>query len=91
MPRWRARLAPNTTNLAPYRKAVVYDSEREGVYLFLYLDWHDPICRADYWFETVEDAFEWAQDELRFPAEAWTTIGDPPERQHDFDQGETSP
>ncbi len=56
---------------------MVFDSGRDGVYLFLYRTVEDHAAFADEWYESVEDAEGACLDRFDVAADHWQDIPDP--------------
>jgi hypothetical protein len=48
---------------------------REGVFVFLYEDVTQP-CRYDWWFQTIEEALQFAEDNYGVRPHEWETADD---------------
>ncbi len=65
-------------------RCMTYASD-SGVYLFLYDSVADCQCKADLWFETVEDARALSRERYGILEQDWREIADPlPDCQHDW-------
>lgn len=66
------------------KRLMIYDCD-DGVYLFLFDIEEDGGSYTDYWFESLDDALETAQEEYEVNKEYWIEIADPLEYcQHDW-------
>jgi hypothetical protein len=63
-------------------KIMLYQTKKDGVYLFMYCQKDAVQCSFDYWYKTVEDVYEDWNDLVN--EKGWIPIGDPlPYCQHD--------
>lgn len=66
------------------RKVMIYDSEN-GVYAFLYDTHENKSGIADLWYEILDEAMAYCNQELKVIEEQWIVINDPKEgEQHDY-------
>ncbi|MCI5072269.1 hypothetical protein MRY82_04920 [bacterium] len=66
------------------KKIMIYEC-KEGVYLFLYDSLKDVAAFADYWFESLEEVYEYIKEDFIISDSKWYNIDDPkPYCQHDF-------
>lgn len=66
------------------RKIMIYNSEN-GVCVFLYDTQENKSGIADLWFETLDEAMVYCNQELKVIKEQWIVIYDPKEgEQHDI-------
>ena len=74
---------PIKTNKKDYiYKIMLYQTKKDGVYLFMYCQKDAVQCSFDYWYKTVEDVYEDWNDLVN--EKGWIPIDDPlPYCQHD--------
>ena len=74
---------PIKTNKKDYiYKIMLYQTKKDGVYLFMYCQNEAVQCSFDYWYKTVEDVYEDWNDLVN--EKGWILIDDPlPYCQHD--------
>lgn len=74
---------PIKTNKKDYiYKIMLYQTKKDGVYLFMYCKKDAVQCSFDYWYKTVEDVYEDWNDLVN--EKGWIPIDDPlPYCQHD--------
>ena len=61
---------------------MMYQTKKDGVYLFMYCRKDAVRCSFDYWYKTVEDVYEDWNDII--DEKGWIDIDDPlPHCQHD--------
>ena len=74
---------PIKTNKKDYiYKIMLYQTKKDGVYLFMYCQKEAVQCSFDYWYKTVEDVYEDWNDLVN--EKGWILIDDPlPYCQHD--------
>ena len=81
------RLKATIKNDPDYKKAIIFQTKNGGTYFFLYDVEEDTSCRADYWFETLEDAKEWGEESFQILGNDWVQISDPlPGTLHDYEK-----
>ena len=67
---------PIKTNKKDYiYKIMLYQTKKDGVYLFMYCQKDAVQCSFDYWYKTVEDVYEDWNDLVN--EKGWISIGDP--------------
>ncbi|MGN7761472.1 hypothetical protein ACTJKB_08470 [Paenibacillus sp. 22594] len=67
------------------RKLMIYESENDGVYVFLYDTQEDKSSFADLWFETFDEAVDYCIEKYIVIEDQWVVIKDPKKgQQHDI-------
>ncbi|OKP89667.1 hypothetical protein A3842_04060 [Paenibacillus sp. P3E] len=67
------------------KKLMIYESENDGVYVFLYDTQEDKSSFADLWFETFDEAVDYCIEKYIVIEDQWVVIKDPKEgQQHDI-------
>ena len=78
------RYLARVLNHPEVRRLIIYCGS-DGTYLFFYNSEEDGGCSGDWWFPSIEDAFDLATEEYRVQRDAWHSIPDPlPYCQHDW-------
>lgn len=78
-----ALTVPSTSH--EIKKVIIYETEDNGVYLFVYQTQQDEPSNNDYWFEHLEDAERFSEEHFQTLEEYWVQIEDPVDGcQHDL-------
>ncbi|WP_208848598.1 hypothetical protein [Paenibacillus artemisiicola] len=67
------------------KKVMIYETEHDGIYLFVYLSHRDLPAHNDFWFDDLEDAEHFSKAYFQTSKADWILIDDPMEScQHDL-------
>ena len=65
------------------KRLIVHVTEDSSCLLYLYDTDYDTACIADYWFENVQQAFDYSNTEYGVKGEDWSAIGVTPQHCQD--------